>query len=66
MSIIEAKKFVHEYVTLCNKYNAEVIINNHGVHMVQFDNGKSVPFSSVYPAWDEEARQKRNKMKTSY
>jgi hypothetical protein len=50
----DSANFVREYVDLCRKYKAEVVVNVHGVHMVHFDDGKQVSFSSVFPEWNKE------------
>ncbi len=49
---IRLRGFVEEYVALCNKYEAEVLINSYGVHCVETDAGLSFAFKSVYPEWD--------------
>lgn len=44
--------FVEEYVALCNKYQAELVVNSYGVHCVETDAGLTFAFKSVYPEWD--------------
>ena len=49
---IRLRGFVEEYVALCNKYQAELVVNSYGVHCVETDEGLSFAFKSVYPEWD--------------
>jgi len=49
----EAALFVTEYIALCEKHRAEVVVNPYGVHTVVLDTGDTFAFSSVYPEWDE-------------
>ena len=46
-----ASTFVEEYIALCNKYAAEVVINTHGVHCVALDSGECYAFATVCPVW---------------
>lgn len=46
-----ARLFVEAYIALCNKYNAEVVVNAHGVHCVSLDEGGTSAFATVYPEW---------------
>ena len=49
---IRLRGFVEEYVALCNKYQAELVVNSYGVHCVETDAGLTFAFKSVYPEWD--------------
>ena len=50
-----AASFVSEYIKLCNRYSAEVVVNPFGVHTIVFDDGKAFAFKSVYPEWEEKS-----------
>lgn len=49
---VRLRGFVEEYVALCEKYKAELVVNSYGVHCVETDAGLTFAFKSVYPEWD--------------